>query len=82
VYVLNKGIFYPGHFRIRPEDEKGGAISNLYFTILNFLQRESARRDPAPYQRYITHAADAWQEISYNTPNNDVAATMPPTRKP
>jgi hypothetical protein len=63
VYVLNKGIFLPPHKIVRLEDERGGAISGLYFAILNFLQRESARREPAPYERYIKPTQGAWKRI-------------------
>lgn len=63
VYVLNKGIINITQNRGRLEDEAGGAISNFYFSLLNFVQREQKRRRPTPYERYIKSAPKAWIKI-------------------
>lgn len=60
IYVLNRGIINLTGKIGRLEDEEGGAITNFYFSVLNFLERESARRASTPYQRYVTHATKGW----------------------
>lgn len=63
VYVLSRGIInFPGSL-YREEDDQGGAISSFYFSVLNFVTREAGRRDPAPYDRYITHNRNAWVKV-------------------
>ncbi|MFC7472736.1 DUF6602 domain-containing protein [Dankookia sp. GCM10030260] len=63
VYVLNRGILNIPAKLCRLEDESGGAISSFYYSILNFVMRESARRDPAPYDRYTTHNPNSWVKL-------------------
>ena len=63
VYVLNRGLLNIPSSLYRREDEHGGAISSFYFSILNFVMREASRRDPAPYDRYITHNRNSWIRI-------------------
>lgn len=63
VYVLNRGLLnIPGSIG-RLEDDRGGAISNFYFSILNFVQREDARRGETPFYRYFTHAPRSWSKL-------------------
>ena len=63
VYVVDRGILnIPGKL-YRLEDNQGGAISSFYFSILNFVMREAARRSPAPYDRYITHNRNSWTKL-------------------
>lgn len=62
-YVLNRGILNVPAGLYRVEDERGGAISSFYFAILNFVMREASRRDPAPYDRYITHSRNSWAKV-------------------
>jgi hypothetical protein len=62
VYVLNRGLLnIPGR-RGLSEDAQGGAITNFYFSILNFMQRENNRRRETPYYRYVTHATK-WSKL-------------------
>lgn len=63
VYVLSRGIINIPAKLYRVEDECGGAISSFYFSVLNFVTRESNRRDPAPYDRYVTHDRSAWVKV-------------------
>ncbi|WP_225767698.1 DUF6602 domain-containing protein [Inquilinus sp. Marseille-Q2685] len=62
-YVLGRGLINFNCKRARMEDEKAGAISSFYFTILNFVLREADRRKPTPYGRYVTHAPQSWTDI-------------------
>jgi hypothetical protein len=52
VYVLRRGLLNLGHKSGRTEDEAGGAITSFYFSLLNFIQREGARRQNTPYHDY------------------------------
>jgi len=60
LYVLNRGIINFPNKIWRAEDQDGGAIINFYFSILNFIQRESGRRPPAPIERYVVHKKSSW----------------------
>ena len=64
VYVLNRGLLNITANIGRLEDERGGAISNFYFSILNFIQRENGRRAETPFYRYVTHTAKAWSKLT------------------
>jgi hypothetical protein len=69
VYVLNRGLLnIPGE-RGCMEDAEGGAITNFYFSILNFMQRESGRRKETPYYRYVTHANKSWLKLGRRKTN-------------
>jgi hypothetical protein len=63
VYVLDRGLIHVDHRIGRQEDEDGGAITNFYFSILNFIQREAARRGRTPFERYDQPAAGAWEKL-------------------
>jgi hypothetical protein len=62
-YIVGRGFINIGHSMARREDTDGGAITAFYFSILNFIQRESNRRKDTPYERYFTPAKDAWIEL-------------------
>jgi hypothetical protein len=62
-YVLGKGLLNFSYRKARIEDDAGGAITSFYFTILNFVMREAARRNPTPYDRYVTHSFRSWGDI-------------------
>jgi hypothetical protein len=64
VYVLNRGLLNITANIGRLEDDRGGAISNFYFSILNFIQRENNRRAETPFDRYVTHATKAWSTLT------------------
>jgi hypothetical protein len=64
VYVLNRGLLnIPANIG-QLEDDSGGAISNFYFSILNFIQRENGRRAETPFYRYVTHGTKAWIKLT------------------
>jgi hypothetical protein len=63
VYILNKGFINVTNKIGRLEDSQGGAITAFYFSILNFIERESARRDSVPYEKYFTPAKQAWAKV-------------------
>jgi hypothetical protein len=60
VYVLHRGLINLGHKTARTEDAGGAAITSFYFSLLNFIQREGARRDDTPYQNYASLLKGAW----------------------
>ncbi|MEH2520552.1 hypothetical protein V1279_006125 [Bradyrhizobium sp. AZCC 1610] len=64
VYVLNRGLLNISANVGRLEDDHGGAISNFYFSILNFIQRENGRRAETPFYRYMAHASRAWSKLN------------------
>jgi hypothetical protein len=61
--VVERGFLNIAHRIGRREDEDGGAITSFYFSILNFIQREAHRRKDTPFDRYVTHATDAWVKL-------------------
>ncbi len=63
VYVLDRGIINVPAKLCRLEDNIGGAISSFYFSILNFVIRESSRRSTAPYNSYITRNKNVWKKL-------------------
>ena len=63
VYVLEKGLVHLTSHMVRPEDKDGGAITELYFSILNFIQREAGRRKSVPLDRY-TKPATKWVKMT------------------
>jgi hypothetical protein len=64
VYVLNKGLLNIPARNGQAEDGKGAAITNFYFSILNFIRRENDRRKDTPYKRYVTHPTRAWTKLT------------------
>lgn len=63
VYVLDRGLIHVDHHMGRLEDGDGGAITNFYFSILNFVQREAGRRGRTPFERYTQPAKNAWVKV-------------------
>lgn len=63
VYVLDRGLIHVDHSIGRLEDNDGGAITNFYFSILNFIQREGGRRDRTPFERYTRPAKNSWVKL-------------------
>lgn len=63
VYVLNRGAINMGYKMGRLEDENGGAITEFYFSILNFIQREAGRRGATPYEKYVRPEKKAWVKL-------------------
>jgi hypothetical protein len=63
VYVLRRGLLNFSSNRGRLEDSKGGAITSFYFSILNFIQRESARRPETPYPEYASLLSGEWVSL-------------------
>jgi hypothetical protein len=68
VYVLNRGLLNIAANVGMPEDTNGGAITNFYFSILNFVQRESKRRKATPYYHYVTHQNRNWSKLGKLSP--------------
>lgn len=64
VYVLNRGLIQIPRNIGMNENENGSAITNFYFSILNFVQRESSRRRETPFNRYVTHSHKGWSKLS------------------
>ena len=63
VYVVERGLLNISYRIGQREDANGGAITNFYFSILNFIQREAGRRDKTPYDRYVTPPTKAWLKL-------------------
>lgn len=63
VYVVDRGIINIKDKIGRVEDDEGGAITNFYFSVLNFLQREAGRRKETPFERYTKSATAAWKKL-------------------
>lgn len=64
VYVLNRGYINITSRIARPEGNDGGAITAFYFSILNFIERESSRRPPTPHEKYFApEERDAWVKV-------------------
>jgi hypothetical protein len=68
IYVLNRGYLNIVRNGGLAENSDGNAITNFYFSILNFIQREAARRKPTPYYRYVTHPYNAWTNLTHAQP--------------
>lgn len=64
VYVLDRGLIHVDHRIGRLEDTDGGAITNFYFSILNFIQREAGRRERTPFERYTQPAKNVWIKLN------------------
>lgn len=73
VYVLDKGLVHLTSDMVRPEDEDGGAITELYFSLLNFIQREAGRRKSVPMDRY-TKPAGKWVRMKGLSRNAKLSA--------
>jgi hypothetical protein len=67
VYVLNRGYLNLTQKAGLAENADGNAITNFYFSVMNFIQREAARRRPTPYDRYVTHPYNSWVNLSDGT---------------
>jgi hypothetical protein len=63
VYVVDRGFINICDRKGRHEDKDGGAITSFYFSVLNFIQRESRRRKDTPYERYVVPASKAWIQL-------------------
>ncbi|QJP14281.1 hypothetical protein G3545_11845 [Starkeya sp. ORNL1] len=63
LYILGRGVVNFNYRKARSEDDSGGAITSFYFTVLNFVLREADRRQPTPYDRYVTHNVRSWRDI-------------------
>jgi hypothetical protein len=64
VYVVGRGLIHLNECKYVPEDEsKASAFTIFYFSILNFLDRESRRRGITPYASYAVQMGGIWQRI-------------------
>ena len=60
IYVLDRGVINMTSKRARSEDVDGSAISAFYFSVLNFIERESRRRMLPLTERYVRPEGKAW----------------------
>jgi hypothetical protein len=78
IYVFKRGLINPRSDKGILEDQGGVAIMAYYFALLNFLQREGARRGPTPYGDYagLLHRR-SWISLGSKptTPNPDEHST-------
>ena len=64
LYVLNRGVLHCESGRWLPEHhDSGRALVAFYFSVLHFLLRESARREPPPFDLYATEIHRSWSKI-------------------
>jgi hypothetical protein len=64
VYVLGRGLLYLNDRKVVFEDDSTAhAFSIFYFSILNFLNRESRRRGETPYASYAAKMGGIWKRI-------------------
>jgi hypothetical protein len=64
VYVVGRGLIQLNERKFVPENESTApALMILYFSILNFLDRESRRRGITPYSSYAVKMGGIWQKI-------------------
>jgi hypothetical protein len=84
IYVSKRGLIIPTSDMGMPEDDGGVAIMAYYFALLNFLQREGARRSPTPYGDYpgLLHRR-SWVKLgSRPAPPKAVKSPPPASVKP
>jgi len=64
VYVLKRGLLNLNSNTGMIENERDGrALFSFYFSILNFIDRESRRRKETPYMSYAPELNRHWQRI-------------------
>ena len=64
IYVVGRGLIQLNERKYVPEDENtAAAFTIFYFSILNFLDRESRRRGVTPYSSYAVKMGGNWQKI-------------------
>jgi hypothetical protein len=64
VYVVGRGLIQLNEHKYVPEEEStAAAFTIFYFSILNFLDRESRRRGITPYSSYAVEMGGNWQRI-------------------
>jgi hypothetical protein len=64
IYVVERGLLNISYGRGRMEDNEGGSILEFYSSVLNFIQREARRREPAPFLRYASPPTNAWVKLA------------------
>jgi hypothetical protein len=85
IYVFTRGLIHPTSDAGLPEDDRGSAIVAYYFSLLNFLQREGARRSPTPYGDYASLLRRrSWELLATraNTPRIPPVQTAKPKSGP
>lgn len=64
VYVLGRGVINMTEGKFFGETKgEAKALTIFYFSILNFLDRESRRRDATPYSSYATKMGGDWKPV-------------------
>jgi hypothetical protein len=65
VVVLDRGMIHPGEARGRHvQKEEEGIFLEFYLHVVNFLNREHARRKPVDWQVYSARTAQGWKPIT------------------
>lgn len=63
IYILNKGIINPTENKYSNETDDNRAFFYFYSNLLQFLMRESKRRDEVPYLNYFGRMTDGWEQF-------------------
>jgi hypothetical protein len=64
VVVLDRGMIHPGLGRGKAvEEEEEGIFLEFYLHVVNFLNRERARRPPVDWQVYSARTSEGWGVI-------------------
>lgn len=64
VVVLDRGMLHPGQAKGKQvENEEEGIFLEFYLHVVNFLNRERARRPPVDWQVYSARTSEGWKAI-------------------
>jgi len=62
IYILNKGVINPSDRVYSDETEDKRAFFYFYSNLLQFIMRESRRRDEVPYLDYFGRMTGGWEK--------------------
>lgn len=72
VYVRNRGLIDLSSGQGTPEVEsQGTALMHFFMHLFNFLSRENARREPAPYLEYAGKMKIGWRNLRESSTSVD-----------
>ncbi|MBS0172366.1 MAG: hypothetical protein JSR62_18640 [Nitrospira sp.] len=80
VCVLDKGIVHPAAGQVILHDSERQSLGMWYFSLLNFLSRESARRRPFPWSSYEPLSGRRRVSIDSEEMNHDGRVEAAPPR--
>jgi len=63
LYVLNKGFINTSDSVGKESEDNADTFLHFYMNLLNFLQRENARRKTVPYLDYAGKLTNGWEKL-------------------